>query len=153
MSFHEQAQNVRVENNKILKAQLKNADGQFVDAEIDLDQFIGNDNGKFSLQFINARCLLVCTSQLTTSSFRTLHMGCPRYEPNHTLILDGYADDSVTGFSGSAENVTCSLEGAAGVPILRADLANAAGEKTAHDLNLGERIRNVNGQFQYGMYP
>lgn len=46
MSFHTSAQYIRVDDNHILRARLSNEDGNFVDAEIDLDQFIGNSNGE-----------------------------------------------------------------------------------------------------------
>ena len=45
MSFQTTAQNIRVDEGHILRAQLQNEAGEFVDAEIDLDQFVGNDNG------------------------------------------------------------------------------------------------------------
>ncbi len=46
MSFHASAQDIRVDDGHILRARLNNADGQQVDAEIDLNQFIGNSNGE-----------------------------------------------------------------------------------------------------------
>lgn len=46
MSFHYSAEDIRVEDNHILKARLQRADGEWQDAEIDLDHFIGNDNGQ-----------------------------------------------------------------------------------------------------------
>ncbi|KAK6580980.1 hypothetical protein PZA11_006468 [Diplocarpon coronariae] len=45
MSFHASAQDIRVEENHILKATLFNADGESVEAELDLNSFIGNNNG------------------------------------------------------------------------------------------------------------
>lgn len=45
MSFHISAQNISVQDNHILRASLQNADGEFVDAEFDLDTCIGNSNG------------------------------------------------------------------------------------------------------------
>ena len=48
MSFQTSAQNIRVDDGHILRAQLQNEDGQFVDAEIDLNRFVGNDNGSVS---------------------------------------------------------------------------------------------------------
>jgi hypothetical protein len=47
MSFHLSAENVRIEENHILVALLCNADGELKDASIDLDQFIGNNEGSF----------------------------------------------------------------------------------------------------------
>ncbi|KAK2623831.1 hypothetical protein QTJ16_007012 [Diplocarpon rosae] len=45
MSFHASAQDVRVEDNHILKATLFKADGETVEAELDLNNCIGNNNG------------------------------------------------------------------------------------------------------------
>ena len=47
MSFNITAQNMRVDNGHILKARLKEANGNEVDAEIDLNSIIGNNNGRF----------------------------------------------------------------------------------------------------------
>ncbi|PBP26333.1 hypothetical protein BUE80_DR002641 [Diplocarpon rosae] len=47
MSFHASAQDVRVEDNHILKATLFKADGETVEAELDLNNCIGNNNGAF----------------------------------------------------------------------------------------------------------
>lgn len=54
-------------------------------------------------------------------------------------------------FSGSAQNITFTLEGDEGVPILRAELRNTSGELIARDINLAERIGNNDGQFYFGM--
>ena len=47
MSFHYTAEegSIRVEDNHILKARLQRADGEWQDAEIDLNNHIGNDGG------------------------------------------------------------------------------------------------------------
>jgi hypothetical protein len=45
MSFTQSAANIRVDDGHILRASLRNGNGDNVDAEIDLDKFIGNDNG------------------------------------------------------------------------------------------------------------
>ena len=51
MSFHYTAEegSIRVEDNHILKARLQRADGEWQDAEIDLNNHIGNDNGTYLL--------------------------------------------------------------------------------------------------------
>ncbi|KAK4160248.1 Cyanovirin-N [Cladorrhinum sp. PSN259] len=46
MSFHLSAQDIRLEDGHILKARLHNGDDH-VDAQIDLNTFIGNDDGNF----------------------------------------------------------------------------------------------------------
>ncbi|RYO96118.1 hypothetical protein DL763_003408 [Monosporascus cannonballus] len=47
MSFHISAEDIAVHDGHILRARLRNEGGELVDAEIDLDEFIGNDNGRF----------------------------------------------------------------------------------------------------------
>jgi hypothetical protein len=46
MSFHYSAEDIRVEDNHILRARLQRADGEWQDAEINLNDFLGNDNGQ-----------------------------------------------------------------------------------------------------------
>lgn len=46
MSFQYSAQNIRVDDGHILRAQLQDGEGEWRDAEFDLDQIIGNDNGE-----------------------------------------------------------------------------------------------------------
>lgn len=48
MSFHLSAEDIRVEDNHILKARLRNENGDWVDAEIDLNQHLGNQDGEFT---------------------------------------------------------------------------------------------------------
>ncbi|TID25826.1 cyanovirin-n family protein [Venturia nashicola] len=105
MSFALSAENVRVDDGHILRAALRNGNGDNVDAEIDLDQLIGNDNGNF------------------------------------------YWGGS--GFSGSCQNCSFSIEGADAVPVLRAELRDQEGNFQARDINLAERIGNNNGQFVF----
>lgn len=45
MSFHLSAEDVRLEDNHILLARLRNEEGDWQDAAIDLDSFLGNDDG------------------------------------------------------------------------------------------------------------
>lgn len=47
MSFHYSAEDIRVEDNHILKARLQRADGEWQDSEINLNDFLGNDNGQW----------------------------------------------------------------------------------------------------------
>ncbi|KAL4812973.1 Cyanovirin-N [Aspergillus spinulosporus] len=47
MSFHHSAQDIRVEDGHRLLAQLQKEDGEWVDAEFDLNQILGNNNGHF----------------------------------------------------------------------------------------------------------
>jgi hypothetical protein len=45
MSFHVSAHDIRVDDGHILRANLSNNNGDSVEAEIDLNQIIGNNNG------------------------------------------------------------------------------------------------------------
>ena len=45
MSFHLSAEDIEIRDNHILWARLRNEDGELQDSEIDLDQFLGNDDG------------------------------------------------------------------------------------------------------------
>ncbi|KAJ4366764.1 hypothetical protein N0V83_007289 [Neocucurbitaria cava] len=47
MTFHYSAEDIRVDDGHILRARLQKADGEWNDAEIDLNHHIGNDNGNF----------------------------------------------------------------------------------------------------------
>lgn len=47
MTFHHSAEDVRLDGH-ILKAKLQNADGEWIDSEFDLNNHLGNDNGKDS---------------------------------------------------------------------------------------------------------
>jgi hypothetical protein len=46
MSFHASAQDIRVDDGHMLRARLSNANGEEVDAEMNLNQFIGNRDGE-----------------------------------------------------------------------------------------------------------
>ncbi|OHF00959.1 CVNH domain-containing protein [Colletotrichum orchidophilum] len=46
-NFHLSAQDTRVDDGHILRARLQNGNGDFVDAEINLNDFLGNDDGRF----------------------------------------------------------------------------------------------------------
>ncbi|KAJ5536068.1 cyanovirin-n family protein [Penicillium frequentans] len=47
MSFHESANDIELEDGHILKAKLSYGEDEERDAEMDLNDFIGNDNGCF----------------------------------------------------------------------------------------------------------
>lgn len=44
-NFHASAEDIRVDDGHILKARLQDAEGNYVDAEYDLNQAIGNEDG------------------------------------------------------------------------------------------------------------
>ncbi|KAF3042053.1 hypothetical protein E8E11_004708 [Didymella keratinophila] len=121
MSFHYSAQDIRVDDGHILRARLQQADGEWNDSEIDLNQFIGNDNGRFS-------------SSMTV-------------EIPLTVLGHFYWDGR--DFSGSAENIHFTIEGDGSVPVLRASLCDQDGNYQERDLNLSERVSNNDGNFNY----
>jgi len=45
MTFYHTAENIRIDDGHMLRARLQTADGDWNDAEIDLNQCVGNDNG------------------------------------------------------------------------------------------------------------
>ncbi|BCR84437.1 CVNH domain-containing protein [Aspergillus chevalieri] len=47
MSFHLTAEEIVIEDNHILKAQLRNEDGDLVEATLDLNEHLGNNDGAF----------------------------------------------------------------------------------------------------------
>jgi hypothetical protein len=51
MSFHLSAQDIRFDDNHILRARLQNVDGDWCDAEIDLNNHLGNNEGEWSTSF------------------------------------------------------------------------------------------------------
>jgi hypothetical protein len=52
MSFHYSAQDIRVDDGHILRARLQRGDGEYTDAEIDLNDHIGADNGTAAHSYI-----------------------------------------------------------------------------------------------------
>jgi hypothetical protein len=50
MTFYYSAEDIRIDDGHILRARLRTADGEWRDAEIDLNQHIGNVDGKSALQ-------------------------------------------------------------------------------------------------------
>ncbi|KAF7906807.1 hypothetical protein EAF00_001085 [Botryotinia globosa] len=122
MSFHLSAEDIRIDDNHILRARLRNENGDWQDAEMDLNQYIGNEDGMIHWDGVNYKSSL------------SLNCHCL------TLRID---------FSHSAENVTFSIEGGGQVPVLRTFLRSRDGEEFSRDVNLAERIENHNGQFVY----
>jgi hypothetical protein len=50
MTFTQSAENIRLDEGHLLRASLRNMNGDLVDAEFDLDQVIGNNWGPFAPQ-------------------------------------------------------------------------------------------------------
>ncbi|EGD90629.1 hypothetical protein H112_02093 [Trichophyton rubrum D6] len=82
MSFHETAREVRIEDDYVLVAELRNDNGDYVTARLNLNEVLGNFNGSFSwgerdfsnsasniwLQFDEATNLPILRATLTTSN-------------------------------------------------------------------------------------
>lgn len=82
-NFFSTAQNIRLEDRHILRASLQRVDGEWQEAEIDLNQFIGNDNGKHTGRAPRPTPTPVETLFLTLSSvFRPLPVGQRWYVMN-----------------------------------------------------------------------
>lgn len=126
MSFHLTGQDIRIEDDHILVALLQNEDGDYVESSIDLNQFVGNDNGML---------------QQTMWSVKTwkLTLSC--------AIGNFHWDGE--NFSETAQYVHFAIEGDEDVPVLRGNLQDVDGNWESRDLNLAERVVNDNGQFVF----
>jgi hypothetical protein len=122
MSFHYSAENIRVDDGHILRARLQRADGEWEDAEIDLDQFIGNVDGMYHGYLWQA--------------IRIDNMA-------------GHFQWDGENFSHTAQGAHFAIEGDGSVPVLRAELFDAEGNAHSRDVNLAERVSNNNGQFNF----
>ena len=58
MTFIQSAENVRIDDGHILRAQLRNVNGDLVDAEIDLDHVIGNNWGIYRYKTPRIICIV-----------------------------------------------------------------------------------------------
>lgn len=155
MSFHNSAQDIELDGTT-LKAVLANVEGEWNEAEINLDEILGNEDGKPSPLH---------------GPFSPLSPPPPLHPPNlpipipqHPLTAIQLPEANVTlkqgsfewggeGFSGSADDIELSIEGDDNVPILRAKLSNGDGEEVEADINLSERIGNNDGSFHFGELP
>lgn len=75
MSFHESASNIELEDGHILKAVLRNEDGDEEESTIDLNDHIGNDNGMFPVFTCSVLCINVVTRVILTDFFRSFPLG------------------------------------------------------------------------------
>lgn len=130
MSFAESAEDVRLEDGCMLLANLQNEDGEMVEASIDLNSCIGNNDGiHIHLFYLSAQWSI------------------------HNMLMD----DQTTGsfewegenFAESAQEISFEIEGDEMIPVLRAELHSVEGEWVACDINLAERISNQNGSFVF----
>lgn len=74
----------------------------------------------------------------------------PHKRPYAYNRLKGSFQWDGVNFSESAKDISFSFEGGDAVPILRATLTNREGGDVNADINLGERIQNINGTFVFG---
>ncbi|CBY00831.1 hypothetical protein IAQ61_011742 [Plenodomus lingam] len=105
MTFQHSAEDIRIDDGHILRARLRNAEGELNDSEIDLNNHIGNVDGNF--------------------------------------VWDG------ENFSHSAQDIEFTIEADGEAAVLRASLSDAEGNHETRDINLGERISNNDGNFEY----
>jgi hypothetical protein len=126
MSFHQSAVSFELDDDHVLKAVLRNEDGNKNESELDLNDIIGNSNGTVSLP-----CLRF-------TSWST--------EANHFI---GSFEWGGENFKDSADGIELHREGDEEVPILRAKLNNLDGDEVDADINLAERITNDNGNLVF----
>ncbi|KAH6653228.1 cyanovirin-N family protein [Truncatella angustata] len=124
-NFFQTAQEIRVDDGHFLRGRLQRVDGEWVDAEINLNDHLGNNNG-------------MCT---LTSTFRDT--------PSTNVSGKGHFAWDSAGFANSAEDIRLSIEGDGPVAVLRARLRNENGEWQDSDINLSERLGNNNGGFYW----
>lgn len=121
MSFVESAEDVRLEDDHVLVANLQNEEGEMVEASIDLNSCIGNNCGNLSfahyLQHVRSN----------------RHPGSFEWEGGD--------------FAESAEDISLEIED--DQPILRAKLNPPEGDPIDADINLAERISNQDGNFVF----
>jgi hypothetical protein len=56
MTFYHSAEDIRIDDGHMLRARLQTAEGEWNDSEIDLNQHIGNIDGKKHIQTPQATC-------------------------------------------------------------------------------------------------
>ena len=84
MSFALSAQETRVDDGHILRASLQAADGSWVDAELDLDNIIGNDDGMWTDRYIPIKDhTLIIGSKAPSSGTELTFPRAPRTSLSH----------------------------------------------------------------------
>lgn len=81
MSFNTNAQDIRVDDGHILRARLQNNNGDFVDAEIDLDTCLGNNSG------MSPFCRPSKLDRLLTIFYRSLRLGWTRFDTASYMMM------------------------------------------------------------------
>ena len=150
MSFHATGEGFHVENH-VLKGRLRNTGGATVDAHINLDDFLGNEDGEFGCS-PRRESSFYSFNSITGSGCRQVPLGRKLYV--HAMLFSLRLVQGLltclTAFSKTAENVHFAIEGGASVPVLRARLRKLDGSYVDSAVNLAERIKNVDGRFVYG---
>lgn len=126
-----------VDKGHILIGSLREEEGDLVESSIDLNTFLGNENGTS------------CPASASATSYsRQLTYLC--WNLNRSVSVGGGVGGY--GFTESADNISFKLEGEDEdqVPVLRAMLLNVDGEPIPAEVNLAERIENTNGEFYFG---
>lgn len=59
-NFHLSAEDISLEDGHILHAKVANEEGEFLDSQLDLDYYIGNDDGNFQWGGESKHLLLIC---------------------------------------------------------------------------------------------
>lgn len=131
MSFHLSARDIRLEDGHILFASLQSFDGEWVDSQLDLDYYLGNNEGLFEWGGQSTSPLLDADE-------------CAICQVTYLCMID---------FSHSANDITFSIEGGDNVPVLRASLSDSEGNGNERDVNLSERIGNDNGVLIFRGHP
>ncbi|KAH8880813.1 Cyanovirin-N [Thozetella sp. PMI_491] len=147
MSFHASSSDIRVDDGHILRAKVRREDGSESDTEINLNDFIGNNNGASLPPHVTAP---FCSSAAKWPALPRCCVFSSR--PSSTQPANHLAGTFEWGsqnFSESAQNIRFSVEGGDNVPVLRAELRDADGNWHERDVNLGERIGNDNGNLVY----
>ncbi|CUS12783.1 unnamed protein product [Tuber aestivum] len=93
----------------------------------------------------NRRTWLVGRARRTDGSWKDVKFDLDNVVGN----ADGRLTWGGQGFTETSSNVRFNFEGGGNVPVLRARLRNAAGGEQESDLNLGERLTNVNGDLVF----
>jgi hypothetical protein len=89
MSFHYSAQDIRVDDGHILRARLQRGDGEYNDAEIDLNDHIGADNGT-AANSLHCSDTFLANKQLQAISFGTARAlaTLPRTSASHSRAME-----------------------------------------------------------------
>ncbi|KAJ7093667.1 hypothetical protein C8R44DRAFT_749725 [Mycena epipterygia] len=156
VGFIASARNTTV-NKSLLKADLRNQAGTYVKAFIDLNLFVGNDNGRLSFKYLHQ---LIGTStaslDLTGSVLTVLLLNSDgRLHPREMNLNCYYANDAGrfrgngTGFYPTARNVRLGTETAAAIFTLKAELLQSGSTYVPAEANLGVDIWNSYGNLRF----